>query len=59
MFALGWFPIKPGSGDDVLLGHASDRFLRAVDRGSTIGVTVEVSNSRSPNTPGWWKPSPR
>uniref|UniRef100_A0A0E0D7N5 Uncharacterized protein n=1 Tax=Oryza meridionalis TaxID=40149 RepID=A0A0E0D7N5_9ORYZ len=31
MFAAGWFPTMSGSGDDVLLGHASNRFLRAID----------------------------
>ncbi|EEE65140.1 hypothetical protein OsJ_20217 [Oryza sativa Japonica Group] len=50
MFAAGWFPIVSASGD-VLLGHASDRFLRAIDRGDGNGVTVEVSDSRRPNTP--------
>uniref|UniRef100_A0A0E0DXC8 DUF569 domain-containing protein n=1 Tax=Oryza meridionalis TaxID=40149 RepID=A0A0E0DXC8_9ORYZ len=50
MFAAGWFPIVSASGD-VLLGHATDRFLRAIDRGDGNGVTVEVSDSRRPNTP--------
>uniref|UniRef100_J3MBI4 DUF569 domain-containing protein n=2 Tax=Oryza brachyantha TaxID=4533 RepID=J3MBI4_ORYBR len=52
MHAAGWFPIRSGSGDDVLLGHASNRCLRAIDRRAWWGTNeITVVMSDGPCTP--------
>ncbi|KAF0901545.1 hypothetical protein E2562_003523 [Oryza meyeriana var. granulata] len=46
---VGWFAVRSGSEDDVLLRHTSGRFLRADDR----NLIVDMFDGRRPITRQW------